>query len=114
MATFSPLFMVQVQAQEDNLFLGEDLLSIFLQTITLRNSLIPHFYTILLNSTSNGTLLRPIFFAFPNDTNIFDYPNATNNQFMVGKSLMVTPILEEGSKAAYVYFPSANWLLTMK
>ena len=109
LATFSPLFLVKTQPSEENIFLGDDLLDVFQKTIKLRNSLIPYMYIVLLNSTGNATLLRPLFFAFPNDTNIFSYSNISNNQFTVGRNIMVTPILEKDAEDAYVYFPSSNW-----
>jgi len=109
LSTFSPLFLVKTQAADENIFLGEDLLNVFQETIKLRNSLIPHIYTILLNSTSNCSLLRPLFFSFPNDTNIFNFSNITNNQFTLGKTLLVTPILKQSTNSTYAYFPSSNW-----
>lgn len=108
LSTFSPLFMVKTQPDE-NIFLEADLLEVFQETLTLRNSLIPFMYSVLLNSTANGTLLQPLFFSFPNDTMLFNSSNIANRQFTVGKVLMVAPILEESAQSAFVYFPSATW-----
>lgn len=109
LSTFSPLFLIKTQANDDNIFLGDDLLDVFEATLKLRNSFVPYIYTIIMNSTRNCSIIRPLFYSFINDTNLFNYSNITNNQFTVGDAILVTPILQPNVTRAYVYFPSANW-----
>lgn len=109
LSTFSPLFIVKTQPAFDNIFLSDDFLDLFESTLELRVSMIPHMYAILLNSSRNASLINPVFFSFPNDTNLFNYSNLSNNEFMLGKSLLITPVIEPNVTSTNVYFPSANW-----
>lgn len=91
------------------MFLGSELLTVFKNTLDLRYSLIPHLYALMLNSSRNATIIQPLFFSFPNDTNLFNNSNLTSNEFMVGDNILVTPIIEQSTNSSSFYFPSANW-----
>ncbi|KHN73908.1 Sucrase-isomaltase, intestinal [Toxocara canis] len=53
---------------------------------------------------NGGTVLRPLFFEFPSDTNTLD----TSYQFMWGAAIMVAPVVEKTSSMP-AYLPSAKW-----
>lgn len=54
-----------------------------------------------------GSLIRPLFFDYPNDDNCFKNIEDT---FMVGETLKVSPVLDKGVTDTYdVYFPEGNW-----
>ncbi|VDM50767.1 unnamed protein product [Toxocara canis] len=53
---------------------------------------------------NGGTVLRPLFFEFPSDTNTLD----TSYQFMWGAAIMVAPVVEKTSSMP-TYLPSAKW-----
>ena len=63
----------------------------------IRYALLPYFYTLFYKAhcptqTPSATVMRPLFFEFPTDKNTY----SIDKQFMVGKSLLISPQLEEG------------------
>ncbi|XP_054169313.1 sucrase-isomaltase, intestinal-like [Oppia nitens] len=71
-------------------------------TIVIRYRLLPYFYTMFyLNHISGEPAVRPLFYEFYNDTNTFKI----DKQFMWGKALMVSPVLESKPKNISAYFP---------
>ena len=50
-------------------------------------------------------LLRHLMLVFPEDTETWDI----SDQFMIGESLLVAPVVEEGATSRSVYFPEGNW-----
>ncbi|VDK60089.1 unnamed protein product [Anisakis simplex] len=83
-----------------------------------RNS--PYMYTLFFEAArSGGTVIRPLFFEFPND----DAARLTYQQFMLGPALLFTPVLSmvlliytwrisilKGANETYAYFPrDASW-----
>lgn len=49
--------------------------------------------------------LRPLWVAFPEDEGGF----AVDNEHLIGSSLLVRPVTEEGATSATVYFPPGVW-----
>ncbi|CAK5083541.1 unnamed protein product [Meloidogyne enterolobii] len=63
---------------------------------------LPFLYTLHFQaSLKGGTVIRPLFFEFPNDFNTHDL----NYQFLWGSSLMVIPVLDPGVDNVRAYFP---------
>ncbi|KAF7636335.1 P-type domain-containing protein [Meloidogyne graminicola] len=63
---------------------------------------LPFLYTLHFNaSLFGGTVIRPLFFEFPNDFNTHNL----NYQFLWGSSLMVIPVLDPGVDTVHAYFP---------
>ena len=50
--------------------------------------------------------MSSIAWKFPNDQAAPEY---SYKSFMLGKGIMLTPVLEVGIKKLYVYFPNADW-----
>lgn len=81
-------------------------------TTTARNalrqkySILQYYYTRLFEVTLNGgTLVRPLFFEFPED----EAYKRTNDMFLIGPSLLVVPALFPGQENVAAYCPNENW-----
>ncbi|XP_072453828.1 lysosomal alpha-glucosidase-like isoform X2 [Notamacropus eugenii] len=76
------------------------------EALMTRYALLPYLYTLFHHAHRRGdTVARPIFFEFPQDTNTY----ALDRQFLWGRNLLVTPVLEPGVDTVIGYFPSGLW-----
>ncbi|XP_061576253.1 lysosomal alpha-glucosidase [Cololabis saira] len=74
--------------------------------LLLRYSLFPFLYTLFHHAHVHGhTVARPIMFEFPKDEKTY----GIDKQFLWGKSLLVTPVLEPGVDYVDGYFPEGLW-----
>jgi alpha-glucosidase (family GH31 glycosyl hydrolase) len=91
--------------QEPYVF-GKAFVEMTVDLLAVRYSLLNYYYTLFAQAhLFGGTVVKPLFFEF-NDPNLEDL----DTQFMVGKSLLVSPILEEGARTRVAYFPGQdNW-----
>jgi len=75
--------------------------------LNIRYSLLFYMYTqLFLGSVNQGTIWRPLFVEFPQDD-----PEITayiDGQFMVGPSLLCSPVLSEGETSVNAYFPGTD------
>ncbi|XP_068764111.1 lysosomal alpha-glucosidase-like isoform X5 [Struthio camelus] len=71
-----------------------------------RYSLLPFLYTLFHRAHLQGdTVARPLFFEFPQDVTTY----GIDRQFLWGRSLLVTPVLEPGADSVMGYFPRGVW-----
>ncbi len=76
--------------------------------LNIRYSLLPYYYTLLykanrpssLSSQPAATVLRPLFFEFPQDAATYDMDWA----FMVGSALLISPVLRVGKRINQVVY----------
>jgi len=67
-----------------------------------------HMYTCLAYATMGGqTCFDPLLMHYPNDKNVFEQ---TENSFIVGDAIKVSPVLEEGATKFMSYFPAGSWV----
>jgi alpha-glucosidase len=74
--------------------------------ITLRYRLMPYFYTLAWEASKYGVpLVRPLFWFQEADRNLWSVEDA----FMLGRALLLAPVLDEGARSRKVQLPQGNW-----
>lgn len=70
------------------------------KALHIRYSILPYYYTLFYKAhrepdpnNPSAVVLKPLFFEFPNDFNTYEI----DKQFMIGNSILITPILEQGT-----------------
>ena len=53
-------------------------------------------------------IIQPLFYQYISDPNVFE-DGLMNSQFMIGRDLMVAPVLTHTSENVVVYFPQDTW-----
>ncbi|WP_460126203.1 glycoside hydrolase family 31 protein [Stetteria hydrogenophila] len=86
---------------------GEPYTSIAREAVRLRYRLLPYIYTLFAESHRTGIpVARPLFLEFPRDEASY----TVSDEFMLGPSLLVAPVLSPGARARAVYLPEVEWL----
>ena len=106
---FSPLFRNHCAKgsmnQEPWLF-GEEVLSIYRKYVELRYSLLPYFYDLFRVCEQTGLpVIRPLVLHYDHDMNVRNM----NDEFLVGESLLVAPVVDQGVTKRLVYLPQGVW-----
>lgn len=71
----------------------------------IRYALLPYFYTLFhLAHTTGSTVMRALAWEFPTDPSLA----SADRQFLVGPSLMVIPVLEQGASSVRGVFPGLS------
>jgi alpha-D-xyloside xylohydrolase len=75
--------------------------------INLRYSLLPYMYATAWNITHHsGSMMRALYMDFAGDQKVYNI----DNEYMFGKSFLVSPVTEKGAKSQTVYLPAgADW-----
>ncbi|KAG8473322.1 hypothetical protein CXB51_035434 [Gossypium anomalum] len=72
----------------------------------MRYKLLPYLYTLTYFAHISGApIARPLFFSFP----AFKECHGLSTQFLLGSSLMVSPVLEQGETNVKALFPPGSW-----
>jgi alpha-glucosidase len=97
---------LDTKAQEPYAY-DEELMNIYRDVLNTRYSLIPYLYNLAKDMNKKGELmLRPMLYNYPEDVNCIDI----NDQYMVGDSIMVAPIVTQDCYKRIVYFPKGTWI----
>ena len=97
---------IDANDQEPYVF-GERVITATRNAMRQKYSIMVYYYTKLFEvSLYGGSLVRPMFFEFPNDPGTYE---KTNFMFMIGSALLVAPALHEGSTKSYPYCTNENW-----
>lgn len=72
----------------------------------MRYKLLPYLYTLNYEAhTSGAPIARPFFFSFPTFTKCY----GLSTQFLLGSSVMVSPVLDKGKSKVNALFPPGTW-----
>lgn len=67
----------------------------------------PYFYSLTWTNHRTGLLLaRPLFFTDPTHDRLREYTDA----YLLGESLLVAPVLDEGKRSKSVRVPEGRWI----
>ncbi|HST52597.1 MAG TPA: glycoside hydrolase family 31 protein [Pyrinomonadaceae bacterium] len=77
-------------------------------SIELRYRLLPYLYTLFHEHTETGApVMRPLWFEYPDDARTY----LIEDQYLVGRDLLVAPVVVESTTKRRVYFPKGdNWV----
>lgn len=86
-------------------FRWESVANVSRKYLSLRYSLLPFYYNLMHEAHVKGwPIWRPVFF-YDDSSSALDI----NNQFFVGRELLISPILEESAKSVSVRLPIGEW-----
>ena len=75
--------------------------------LKFRYSILKYYYSLFVRNKGKGMVIRPLFFEFPEDeTNYQD--EVLEEEFLIGKDLLVTPVLKEDINVINPYFPGKS------
>uniref|UniRef100_A0A674BN20 Maltase n=1 Tax=Salmo trutta TaxID=8032 RepID=A0A674BN20_SALTR len=74
--------------------------------LNIRYTLLPYLYTLFYKAHTTGdTVVRPVMHEFYSDSNTW----TVDRQFLWGKHLLITPVLDPGVERIQAYVPDAVW-----
>ena len=92
---------------QDPFAFGPTLLKTSMVSLKFRYSLLKYYYSLFVRNNGTGTIMRPLFFEFPRDKKCYS-DQVLDKEFLLGKELLVTPVLEQGRTLINPYFPGNN------
>ncbi|CAF4135854.1 unnamed protein product [Rotaria magnacalcarata] len=76
------------------------------QALIMRYALVPFWYTLHHEAAMiSRTIVQPVFFEFPGDENTYNI----DQQFLIGRAILVSPNLKAGATSVHAYIPSDVW-----
>ena len=86
--------------------LDQQALTVFREYDELRYQLIPYLYSLAHEAHRTGIpVLRPMILEYQDDPATY----GADSQYLLGPSLLVVPVLEQGAQSTRVYLPRGTW-----
>jgi alpha-glucosidase len=87
---------------------GEEFTKINRATVELRYQFLPYIYTLFYNHEITGEpVIRPLWYEYPEDKGTY----LNNEEFLLGKDILVAPVVKEGDQPKGIYLPAGTeWL----
>ena len=109
-STFSPFFRNHTASgtrnQEPWRF-DEETTDIYRKYVVLRYSFIPYLYDLArLHEQTGAPIIRPLAYHYIDDIKTHNI----NDQYLVGRNILVAPIVNQGQTARLVYLPKGEWI----
>lgn len=84
----------------------EEMIDIYRKAVNFRYRIIPYIYDLFYEAEKTGIpVARPLVLEYENDINTYEL----NDELMLGKYLIASPIVTQGAKKKMVYLPEGNW-----
>ncbi len=85
---------------------GSEVEEISRRFISFRYMLLPYLYDITRDASLTGVpIMRPLILEFPSD----DRCHSIEDEFLLGPSVLVAPVLQQGLTTRQVYLPEGDW-----
>src|SRR4029077_18729517 len=87
---------------------GEPYTSMARSIIGQHYYILPYLYSLMQESSQGGNaVLAPLLYYFPSDVQTY----SQDQEYMLGPSLLVAPVLQQGATSRTVYLPAgASWI----
>ena len=107
---FAPLFRnhsAKYTKRQEPWQFGEETLDINRKYIQLRYKFLPYLYDLCYEHMCTGLpVLRPLVMHYQEDKNTWE----CNDEYLVGSSILVAPVIMQGARARMVYLPEGVWV----
>lgn len=108
-AAYLPFFRSHAEIRADRRepwLYGEEPARIMRNAVLERYALLPYWYTLFYEAHANSTpVARPLWFEYPGEAAAL----RADDEFLLGKDILVRPVLHKGAKTAKVYLPKGVW-----
>ena len=108
-AMFSPFFRnhsAKGTRRQEPWMLGEQVVDIYRKYVSLRYQFLPYIYDLFYQGEKTGLpIMRPLVLHYEEDENTYNL----NNEFLVGESILVAPVVEQGATRRMIYLPKGTW-----
>lgn len=104
--SFQPFFRAHAHidtARREPWLFGDDVLNSLRDIVRTRYSYLPYWYSLFYEANATGVpTMRPLWMEYPDQPALFDI----DDQWLVGKDLLVKPVTAAGASSLDVHFPA--------